>query len=427
MNNFDKTTPLPNTPQYNTYVGARYVPLYDGDWDSGKRYEPLTVVQFEGRSYVSKTFVAAGIPVSNANFWALSGEYNGQVGQLQEQVNRLETNLNNIGGDVTSTQSTVNTLSTTVETNKNLERAITNSHLLSGKRVYLIGDSITADSTWSQTLNEWLVNTGGSLTNASISGASLVGMWSEVISKMTSFQYDVFILQGGINDLHSNTPLGKTDGTTANSVYWALKQIFTKILSLNNKVVIVMIGPGNLASNQPQYKFKLARIYGYACEGATKKYGGIYIDLGSMPGQTQLNPHGSKDHLHPSNYFSDKVMGQMIIDAINSGGIPCSDLTVSIDSINNLFVAKDGITISSYTCFVNRYNWIIFLYYSGSSTSNEVASITPGWIPNSQSYTIGTTIGGTAIADMTSNTITVQGGSGLICITVPNFWSGIAN
>lgn len=430
MNNLKDATPLPNQPQYNTYVGARYVPLYDGDWDATKKYEPLTVVQFQGRSYTSKTFVAAGIPVTDANFWALSGEYNGQVGMLQEQVNRLETTVTTLNTEVDEVANNVTNLSTKVEQTTTAERLITNSHLLAGKKVYLIGDSITADSIWSETLKEWLENTGGTLTNASISGMSTVGLWNEVISKMTSFPYDVFILQSGINDLHTGTILGSPEGTTQNSLYWGLTQILRKIQTLNTNAVCVVIGAGNLAAEQTQYKWKLARLYGWAMEGCTKKFGGIYIDLGSMPGQTHLNSGGSKDHLHPSDYFADNVMGQMIIDAINSGGIPCSDLEIEMDInyIPGLLTAADGITISVGTIRITKNRWNIFCYFTGTIPDDKiVARIGDGWIPNSTEYAIGATYAGQCIIDMGQKIIKVLSSDGLFNVSVTPYWSGISN
>ena len=55
------------------YIGARYVPLIMGEWDSTATYEPLSVVLYEGNSYTSRTFVPAGIPIDNDVYWALSG------------------------------------------------------------------------------------------------------------------------------------------------------------------------------------------------------------------------------------------------------------------------------------------------------------------------------------------------------------------
>ena len=57
------------------YIGARYVPLIMGEWNSSATYEPLSVVLYEGNSYTSRTFVPAGIPIDNEVYWALSGNY----------------------------------------------------------------------------------------------------------------------------------------------------------------------------------------------------------------------------------------------------------------------------------------------------------------------------------------------------------------
>ena len=71
----------------NTYVGMRYVPLFDGDWNNTKDYEPLTVVSIEGNSYTSKTFVPAGVsPIGNPDYWAETGNYNAQIEAYRQEV-----------------------------------------------------------------------------------------------------------------------------------------------------------------------------------------------------------------------------------------------------------------------------------------------------------------------------------------------------
>ena len=58
--------PCPDPAGYR-YVGARYVPLFADplQWNSANTYEPLTIVVNEGNSYTSKTYVPAGIDISN--------------------------------------------------------------------------------------------------------------------------------------------------------------------------------------------------------------------------------------------------------------------------------------------------------------------------------------------------------------------------
>lgn len=86
--------PNPNLPinaQYNTYVGARYVPKFADpiEWDNTQQYEPLTIVLNQGTSYVSKTFVPIGISITNTVYWIPMAQYNAQVAALQNSVNSL--------------------------------------------------------------------------------------------------------------------------------------------------------------------------------------------------------------------------------------------------------------------------------------------------------------------------------------------------
>lgn len=74
----------------NVYIGSRYVPIFDGDWDNTKVYEPLTIVNYNGGSYTSKHTVTAGILPTNTDYWALTGNYNGQISNLQNQIDNIE-------------------------------------------------------------------------------------------------------------------------------------------------------------------------------------------------------------------------------------------------------------------------------------------------------------------------------------------------
>ena len=80
----------------NVYIGSRYVPVFDGDWDSTKTYEPLTIVNYNGGSYTSKRPVPAGTLPTNTTYWALSGTYNGQIAALQTRVGNLEDAVEDI-------------------------------------------------------------------------------------------------------------------------------------------------------------------------------------------------------------------------------------------------------------------------------------------------------------------------------------------
>lgn len=82
------------------YIGARYVPLFMGEWDITKNYEPLSIVQYQGNSYTSRQAVPAGIQITNETFWALTGNYNAQIEAYRQIVmtfnDRITTNENDI-------------------------------------------------------------------------------------------------------------------------------------------------------------------------------------------------------------------------------------------------------------------------------------------------------------------------------------------
>lgn len=92
------------TPKYNTYVGMRYVPIFDGEWDRTKTYEPLTIVSYQGDSYTSRTFIPTGMDINNTDYWALTGNYNAQVEYYRQETAR-------VADEVTSRVKEYNTVS----------------------------------------------------------------------------------------------------------------------------------------------------------------------------------------------------------------------------------------------------------------------------------------------------------------------------
>lgn len=83
------------------YIGARYVPLFAEplEWDITKKYEPLTIVYYQGNSYTSKQSVPTNIDISDTNFWALTGNYNAQIEQYRREVENITKNYIGFIGD----------------------------------------------------------------------------------------------------------------------------------------------------------------------------------------------------------------------------------------------------------------------------------------------------------------------------------------
>lgn len=89
------------------YIGARYVPrFYEGtnghEWASGVQYEPLTIVTYAGNSYTSKKPVPAsvGAPNINPDYWANTGNFNAQVGELTNSVTSLTARTDALEAEV---------------------------------------------------------------------------------------------------------------------------------------------------------------------------------------------------------------------------------------------------------------------------------------------------------------------------------------
>ena len=91
----------------NVYVGHRYVPKLDSDWDNTKLYEPLTIVTYQGNSFTSRQYVPTGVEINNEEYWVSTGNYNAQVEQYRQEVRAFD---NRIKANETLSQSAINDL-----------------------------------------------------------------------------------------------------------------------------------------------------------------------------------------------------------------------------------------------------------------------------------------------------------------------------
>lgn len=81
---------FPTNPGYNIYVGARYVPIFSGEWDATKRYENLEIVNYKGEQYTSKSYVPVGTPPTDETYWAKSSDFNPEFDALEKRVENHE-------------------------------------------------------------------------------------------------------------------------------------------------------------------------------------------------------------------------------------------------------------------------------------------------------------------------------------------------
>lgn len=113
------------------YVGARYVPIYVGDWDSTMQttYEPLSIVTVPNvGSYTSKQFVPVGVPITDTDYWALSGSTSGQIINLDNRLTQAENDIVNLQNSDLSINDSITTISNAVYNNNRRVVTIADSY-----------------------------------------------------------------------------------------------------------------------------------------------------------------------------------------------------------------------------------------------------------------------------------------------------------
>ena len=100
MQDLEKFKNEMNLSGKNVYVGNRYAPVYLGDWDKTKEYEPLSIVIYQGDSFVSRGWVAKDVDIHNEDYWHSIGVYNAQVAaykqRVEEYIEKSETIESNV-------------------------------------------------------------------------------------------------------------------------------------------------------------------------------------------------------------------------------------------------------------------------------------------------------------------------------------------
>lgn len=175
------------------YVGARYVPkLFDDgnggmEWKANTYYEPLTVVFYNGSSYISRVPVPANIgnPVQSGEYWALSGNYNGAMMDLQNQVNDIKADVSEI------------------------QEFASNLANLRNRKFLFIGDSYGLNTTqyvgWNQQLKSAAEGFMLDITCISKGGCGFVSdgtnTWMAFVNTIEDIkQYTDIVILGGAND-----------------------------------------------------------------------------------------------------------------------------------------------------------------------------------------------------------------------------------
>lgn len=128
---------------YNVYIGERYVPLVDGEWDASQVYKPLTIVTYQGNSFTSRQYVPAGITPVDGPYWALTGNFSGQLASVESSITELQNTTIDLSNSITTVETDLTNFKT--QTNNsilNLNSDITNiSDYIKDSNFLLLADS----------------------------------------------------------------------------------------------------------------------------------------------------------------------------------------------------------------------------------------------------------------------------------------------
>lgn len=239
------------------YIGARYIPLFIGEWDSDNSYEPLSVVQYLGNSYTSRQYVPVGIPITNEQYWVETGNYNSQIEAYRQEVlaynnriasleNKFPITANDItNGTITEAKMASNSVGysqikngaiTPVKLNDDtIKRFWAKNISIENTNMVVFGDSYTQDGIANSLNAYWPKRVAGvlntNLFNYAIAGAGF-GRDIQPISRqqencaanMTEEQANntsIVICMAGCNDLLNDIPIANINTGITNFMTWA--------------------------------------------------------------------------------------------------------------------------------------------------------------------------------------------------------------
>lgn len=302
--------PLPEKPAYNTYVGARYVPIYDGTWSSRKKYEPLVVVQYQGNSYTSKTYVPAGVNPTNENYWAQSGNYNAQVEEYRQEVARLTTLVDEFNARITGNTGAINLINSWQKY----------MNLFTNKKVAIFGDSLSdANRTatyWSRTFKTLVESVGGTVDNYAHSGDT-IAKTVVAVNGVTKY-YDIVFVWIGINDWSASTPIGTFKKVDGDDTFISRYNTIIRHLLTLNRPKIILCGLHQTRRTEATGKKVSEYEYSKAIKGTANRYGCGFIDMFALPNVGWSSPVSawSEDGLHFTKNYQDNYLLPFLIEAM---------------------------------------------------------------------------------------------------------------
>lgn len=355
----------PNLP--NTYIGMRYVPEFADpvEWDETKQteYEYLKIVTYQGNSYTSRTWVPKNIPITNTDYWILTGNYNAQVEAYRKEVQEFDGRITAVENEYDQLEPMVRNNSISINELFNQVDGLTK--YIKNKKILILGDSIAdPDIQWSSTVNyTWplefqklVAPYGATVVNLSLSsrgyvykaGTPLLNN-SDVIRSTDLSDIDTIILCGGINDFLQNVKTGDYGNMTYDSDLWSNLNAISIYISTAKKNVFVMTPLPTTAIGNSQFPYTPETFRRVLAAWAFKN--GYLLINGSRAGNLYGNIAArTSDGLHVLNEYTPPI-AEYVFKKIISGGEPYQEM---MEVCEQKTWDAENIVISSVTAWTFR-------------------------------------------------------------------------
>lgn len=332
---------------YNVYVGARYVPILDGEWDSQKKYEPLTIVTYQGNSYTSRTYVPAGIDINNVEYWVVTGNYNAQVEEYHQEVVRLTNEYNGI--------------------NENLEQLMPLN--LKDKNVHFFGDSLTwgnngtelSQYNYPKIFGEIM---GCNIFNHAVNGATVTtiinidnNLDNQIDGASNLINADYVFIQCGVNDYLRNCSIGNLESTKyyfKGAYVNAIKKIMSKIPNKCRLICLSLLPCEKYFKKEKNTYNNLFLDYNDAIKEVCQELGVQLIDVLNTIGINQYNYNNLLSdgvHLKDEGYA---MLGRALSQALSSCNTYVEDFSsenkIQVNDFYNSFQFSNNFDVITGVC-----------------------------------------------------------------------------
>ena len=358
------------------YIGARYVTkIYENsqdpssaEWEENVAFEPLTMVTFQFSTYLSKKPVPASVgnPASNPTYWVVTGQYNGQIAQIQTDIQVI----NDAIAKIEDVQDFINKYA--------------------GKSICIYGDSLSSQALgddWVIPFTTLMTALGSTVVNHAVAGGNMSDAVSYAVADTNT--YDYVLIWCGINDANNGTSLAtmSSTGSFVNLFSTLINNI--RVNSPNAKIYDF----GLSYTNHNSLAFdpiKSLYFYNAALASACILKGVVFKTMLGLPNNSYANNTATSDGLHfTSAYSKDVIYHKIIHDISNDDFVANPKVNLRLDPTDLVFTEASSASAVMFDGYIDPDGIVtISLLFDVTTnlTVDQFAHIDIGAVPDHTQY-----------------------------------------